>query len=77
MTQFLFVAVSDPALGQIVWRELQGNPVTIHYPDPVAPEPSAHGSEHGLSDIQFDGKHSGPELVNYLTHHFNRIFFRQ
>jgi len=75
VTQLLFVPVSDPTPGQIVWREFQRNSVTIHYADAVAPQPSAHCREHGLSNIQFDGKHSGPELVNYLAHNFNRIFF--
>lgn len=73
----LLVPVSDPASGQIVRGEFQRNPVAVHHFDPVTPQPSSHGGEDGLSCIEFDGEHPRLELLNYLTHHFNCVFFWQ
>jgi len=73
----LLVAVGDAAFGQVVWRELQRDPVAIHHLDAIAPESSGHGRQHGFAYVEFDRKHSGLELFDDLTHYFDGVFFGQ
>jgi hypothetical protein len=67
----LFVPVSDSTLRQVVRRELEGDAVSIHNFDSIAPESSGHCRENRFSRIEFNGKHAGLELLDYLTHYFD------
>jgi len=71
------VAVSDPALGQVVGRQFERNPVAIHDLDSIPAEPSRHGGQHFRAGFEFDRKHPGFELLNNFTGDFNCVFFWQ
>jgi hypothetical protein len=73
----LLVPVSDPALGQVVWRQFQRNPVAIHDLDSIPAEPSRHGRQHFWPGFELDRKHAGLELLDYFTGDFNCVFFWQ
>ena len=71
------MTVGDPTLGQIIGGKFQRHPVTSHDSDAVPAEPSRHHRKNDFPGIEFNGKHSGPELLDYLTHYFDRVFFWQ
>lgn len=71
------MAVRDPTLGQIVWGKFQGNPVSIHDLDPIAPESASHCRQHFGAGFEFYRKHSGLEFLDNLAEYFNRVFFWQ
>jgi hypothetical protein len=73
----LFVAVSNSALGQIVRRKLERNPVSRHDLDPVSAKPAGHRRQHWHACVEFHCKHSGSKLFDNLAHHFYGIFFWQ
>ena len=71
------MAVGDAALGQVVWREFQRNPVAIHDLDSIPAQPAGHGRQHFWTGLEFDRKHPGFEFLNYFTGDFNCVFFWQ
>ena len=71
------MTVGDPTLGQIIGGKFQRHPVTSHDSDAVPAQPSRHHRKDDLPGIEFNGKHAGPELLDYLTHYFDRVFFWQ
>ena len=73
----LLVPVGDAAFSQVVGLKFQRNFIAIHNLDAIAPEPSGHGREHGAACVEFDRKHTGFELFDYLTHYFDCVFFWQ
>jgi len=65
------VAVSDSASGQVIRGEFQRYPISVHDLDPVPSQPSGHGRQYSLADLQLDGKHSGFEFFNDLPGYFD------
>jgi hypothetical protein len=62
----LFMPVSDSAFRQVVWGQLNGNPVAIHRFDPMTAESPCHHPQHLLASVQFNRKHSSPEFLDNL-----------
>src|SRR5918992_5773297 len=57
LTWLLPVPVDDPAASQIVWRELDGHPVSRQNPDVVLPHLPGDVAEHPMAVVQIDPKH--------------------
>jgi hypothetical protein len=75
--QALLVPVSDSALGQIVRRKLERNPIPRHDFDAIPAESPGHGSQHWHARVEFDREHPSPEFFDNFTHYFNSVFFWQ
>jgi hypothetical protein len=71
----LFVAVGDPALGQIIRRHLDGDAIPGQDAYPVSAQFPGKMSEHETLGIELNAKLAGGEFLNYSSGHFNTIFF--
>src|SRR3954470_12234007 len=67
-------AVNDSALGQIVWRQFDSNPVTGNDADEVLAHTTGHVCQYDVSTFDFDSKSSISESLRDDALHFECFF---
>src|SRR5271156_2929932 len=73
----LFVAVNDPAPGQIVRTELNRHPVARENANEVLPHASRNMSQNLMLVLQLGFEHRVWQRLHHSCHYLNRVFLRQ
>ena len=73
----LFVAVNDPAPGQIVRTELNRHPVARENANEILPHASRNMSQNLMLVLQLDFEHRVWQRLYDGCHYLNRVFLRQ
>jgi hypothetical protein len=73
----LAVAEGDPALREIVRRQLHRDFVSCQNPNTVAAEAAGQVSEHNTFVLQLDAEQSTGKFLEYRSGYFNTVFFTQ
>src|SRR6185369_4665839 len=69
----LLESVGDPATGQVVWGQLDADPVTGQDPDEVHPEFAADMGEDPMAVLQLDREHGVGERLDDRALDFDRV----
>src|ERR1700753_4460856 len=73
----LFVAIHDPASGQIVWTELYRNPVAWKDADEILPHSPRNVRQNLVLVFELYFEHRVGQRFNHRCHYLNRVFLRQ
>jgi hypothetical protein len=71
------VAVSDTALGQVVWGEFHSYAITGEDANSVTAEFAGQVGQNGAVGIKLNAEQTTRELLYYSARYFNTIFFTQ
>jgi len=71
----LLVTVGYAALGEVVWRHFQGDPITGENAYAVAPQFAGQVRQHGPVLIELNTEQPTRELLYYGSSNFNAVFF--
>src|SRR5579871_3516795 len=68
------VAEGDPAFGEIVGRQFQGNPVASQYANTVAPQSAGEMGQHDAVVLQLHAEQTAGELLQNRACDFDTVF---
>jgi hypothetical protein len=71
------VPVRDSALRQVIRRQFQRYPITIHDLDPIPAKFPGHRRQHCATGFELNRKHPSLELLDDLPKYFDCVFFWQ
>src|SRR4051794_19950519 len=72
---FLFVAIGDSSLGEVIRRHLQSDAIACQHANSIASEFSRQMRENRPILIQLNAEQSAWKLFHYCPGHFNTVFF--
>jgi hypothetical protein len=70
----LSMTEGDPALGQIVWRQFQGDPVAGQNSDPVPPQSTGQVSQNDAIMLELHAEQTARELFQNSSGYFYAVF---